>query len=173
MGPERVTLRPVEIADLPALYEFERDEIANRVAVARPRSEEDFKRHWERIFEDKHTIARTVLSGGTIAGTANCFPLDGRRYVGYWIGRPFWRRGIATRAVELLLGEVEARPLYARIASTNAGSRRVAERCGFVPINSERSAETARFPACEETIYRLDSASRADAVDPEPPLETE
>jgi RimJ/RimL family protein N-acetyltransferase len=51
--------------------------------------------------------------------------------VGYWIGRQFWRRGIASAAVAELLGQVKIRPLYAHVANHNICSKRILEKCGF------------------------------------------
>jgi RimJ/RimL family protein N-acetyltransferase len=51
--------------------------------------------------------------------------------VGYWIGRDFWGKGIATQALSLFLTEKKTRPLYAHVVKENIGSRRVLEKCGF------------------------------------------
>jgi [ribosomal protein S5]-alanine N-acetyltransferase len=56
--------------------------------------------------------------------------------VGYWLGVPFWGRGIATRAVRLVTreafaGQGELRRLYALPFATNAASARVLEKAGY------------------------------------------
>jgi RimJ/RimL family protein N-acetyltransferase len=61
--------------------------------------------------------------------------------VGYWIGREFWGRGLATRALSAFLHEVEERPIYAGVAETNVASIRVLEKCGFTAADA--SAEEA------------------------------
>jgi RimJ/RimL family protein N-acetyltransferase len=81
--------------------------------------------------------------------------MDGQDAVGYWIAREHWGRGIATRALGLLLEEVAIRPLHARAARTNAASIRVLERCGFRVTGYEHSPETERYPACEEAVLLL------------------
>ena len=43
----------------------------------------------------------------------------------------------------MLLREVTERPLYARVATSNAGSIRVLEKCGFTTIGSERHVDEA------------------------------
>ena len=63
-------------------------------------------------------------------------------------------RGIASRALELLLDLVPARPLYARAASDNAASLRVLEKAGFQVIGTENSFAPARQATIEETILR-------------------
>ena len=56
---------------------------------------------------------------------------DGYRLVGYWIGKPFWGRGIATAALAAFLDEEPIRPMRARVSDRNRGSIRVLEKCGF------------------------------------------
>jgi RimJ/RimL family protein N-acetyltransferase len=53
--------------------------------------------------------------------------------VGYWLGREFWGKGIATQALAELVEELD-RPLYAEVSTNNIGSIRVLEKCGFVEI---------------------------------------
>ena len=66
---------------------------------------------------------------------------DGDRLVGYWIGKPFWGRGIATAALEAYLAEEKTRPLRARVSDRNRGSIRVLEKCGFRPVAREDGGE--------------------------------
>ena len=56
---------------------------------------------------------------------------DGHREVGYWIGRQFWGRGVATAALHDFLEIVTDRPIEGWIAPHNAGSARVLEKNGF------------------------------------------
>mgnify|MGYP002354569524 FL=1 len=63
------------------------------------RTEADFYTHWHRIMADPLNILRTVLYEGQVAGNVVSFILEGRREVGYWLGREFWGRGIATAAL--------------------------------------------------------------------------
>ena len=61
---------------------------------------------------------------------------SGEREVGYWIGKEYWGRGIATRALSESLDYLQTRPLYARVARHNVASIRVLHKCGF-RISSE------------------------------------
>jgi len=74
----------------------------------------------------------------------------------FWIDRAAWGRGIASRALELLLDLVPARPLYARAASDNAGSLRVLQKSGFKVVGTENSFAPGRNSNIEETILRKD-----------------
>ena len=56
--------------------------------------------------------------------------------VGYWIGRPFWQRGITSAALKLVChwawqSVPELTRIYAPIFARNAGSQAVAMSCGF------------------------------------------
>jgi len=79
---------------------------------------------------------RTILCDGQVAGNILSWDAADGREVGYWLGREFWGRGIATRALELLLEELRMRPLYAHVVRHNAASRRVLEKCGFVVVGA-------------------------------------
>ncbi|MEM8757561.1 MAG: GNAT family N-acetyltransferase [Planctomycetota bacterium] len=150
-----VTLRPIHADDLPAMFAIQLDPEANRMAVANPRDRAAFDAHWAKVLADPAVVVRAVIADGVFVGNVSKFPYDGYDLVGYWIDRAHWGRGIATRALGLLLDEVLARPLHARVAETNAGSVRVLERCGFVQTARRTSPATDRFPACEELLFTL------------------
>ena len=91
----------------------------------------------------------------TFVGYACCFPLDDQEHVGYWVDRAFWGRGIASRALHLLLREVVGRPLHATVATRNGASLRVLRKCGFVVERVRLSPATDRHPECEEAVLVL------------------
>ena len=125
-------LRPLTPADLPALFEHQRDPVAAEMAAFPPRDREAFDAHWAKVLANDTVIARAVLHDGVLVGSAVSFVQNGDRQVSYWIAREHWGRGIATRALNLLLEEIAERPLWAYVARHNAGSLRVLEKCGFV-----------------------------------------
>ncbi len=75
--------------------------------------------------------------------------------MGYWIASEHWGRGIAMRALSLLLALVATRPLHARVARENAASIRVLERNGFSVTRYEWSPGDERYVACEEAVLTL------------------
>ena len=152
---EDVSLRPVEPGDLARLYEMQLDPESNRMAVTIPRSREAFDAHWAKVLGDPANTTRAVLLNGRVAGSISCFPMDGEDHVGYWIDRACWGRGVASRALELLLREVAKRPLVAAAATGNGASLRVLQKCGFVIEHVRRSPATDRYPACEEAVLVL------------------
>lgn len=150
-----VRLRTVEAGDLAVLYEHQADPIANQMAVTHARSAEAFHAHWTKIISDPEVIARAILADGEMVGYVSSFHIEGTAYVGYWIARERWGRGIVSRALALLLEESPSRPLFARVARSNAASLRVLEKCGFAIVRYEDSPATERYPACEEAILVL------------------
>lgn len=152
---DRVTLRDVERADLDAFFEHQSDPQAAAMAAFAPRDRAAFAAHWDEILADESVHRMTIAVGEKVAGYVVCFEQAGRRLVGYWIGREFWGRGIATRALRQFLARCPERPLEALVAKHNPASIRVLEKCGF-----ERSGETenAAGPGgvvVEEYLYSL------------------
>jgi RimJ/RimL family protein N-acetyltransferase len=137
-----VRLRDVIEADLMVFYEHQRDPEAVAMAAFPARDWDAFEAHWRKILADEEVAARTVLAGGVVAGNVASFVQCGQREVGYWIGRAFWGRGVATRALASFLRIDERRPLTAHVARHNVASRRVLEKCGFT-VRGEAVASAA------------------------------
>ena len=150
-----VRLRAVQPADLPRMYDMQLDLESNRVAVTIPRIGEAFDSHWTKTLNDPAITARAVLFGEEFVGCISCFPADGQDHVGFWIERAYWRMGIASRALDLLLREVANRPLHATAATSNGASLRVLQKCGFIVEQVRLSPASERYPECEETVLVL------------------
>jgi RimJ/RimL family protein N-acetyltransferase len=127
-----VRLREVRADDLPIHFEQQRDPESVALAGVPARDREAFDAHWAKLLADDTVVLRSIVADGEVVGSALSFVRDGRREVGYWIGREHWGRGIASRALPLLLAELPERPLHATVAAHNAASMRVLEKCGFV-----------------------------------------
>ena len=149
-------LRDVAEADLDVFYEQQRDPEAAAMAVFPARDRDAFDAHWRRVLADDSLVTQTIVDEGAVAGNVGCWEQDGRRLVGYWVGREFWGRGLATAALAELVAEIPERPLHAWVATTNVGSIRVLQKCGFV--EAERRAEHDEYAGAvvEEILYRLD-----------------
>jgi RimJ/RimL family protein N-acetyltransferase len=80
----------------------------------------------------------------------------GEREVSYWIGKEYWGRGIATKALTLFLEELKVRPLYARAAKDNVASLRVLAKCGFKVVGEDRGYANARGAEIEEYVLKLE-----------------
>jgi RimJ/RimL family protein N-acetyltransferase len=148
-----IDVRPVVESDLHTFYEHQTDPEAIAMAVFGAREREIFMEHWHsRILANADNYARTITVDGEVAGNLLSWDMDGYRYVGYWIGREFWGRGVATEALTQLTGELTVRPLYALVVVTNIGSQRVLEKSGFKQVERHMSPKDG----LEEFVYRLD-----------------
>ena len=129
-----VAIRPVTEDDLDTLFEQQRDEEAVRRSTVTPRDRDAFFAHWHtKVLGDPTVLVRTVTVDGEVAGSVvSWWAADGRRFVGYWLGRAYWGRGVGTRAVRLFLEGEPTRPLYADPYEGNTASVRLLEGCGFV-----------------------------------------
>jgi RimJ/RimL family protein N-acetyltransferase len=83
------------------------------------------------------------------------FDREGDTEITYWLDRPFWGHGIASEALRLVLTVVSTRWLHARVASDNAGSRRVLAKAGFREVGPEVSYAPGRGAEIEETVLVL------------------
>jgi RimJ/RimL family protein N-acetyltransferase len=154
-----IALRPVADADLGPLFDQMRDPEAVRMAAFTADDPDDrgaFDAHMARVRSSPGVTNRAIACDDQLVGSIAAFVLDGRTEVTYWIGRAAWGRGIASRALELLLDLVPARPLYARAASDNAASLRILEKSGFKVIGTETSFAPGRNGDIVETILRKD-----------------
>jgi len=133
-----VRLRNVEPDDLPIFFEQQLDADASRMAAFPSRDRAAFDAHWAtNIFGNPETITRTILLDDHVAGNIGSWPQDGVRLVGYWIGKEYWGKSVATRALAEFVQLVTERPLYAHVVRHNVGSIRVLEKCGFIVAREE------------------------------------
>ena len=152
--PSGVSLREVRVSDLPVFFEHQRDPEGARMAAFPSRDHEAFMAHWAKIMANPACALRTVIFNGSVAGNM-CAWSDGTdRCVGYWIGREFWGRGIASAALAQFLDYETARPLTAHVAKHNAASIRVLQKAGFTPA-SETAFELPGGAKLEELVFRL------------------
>ena len=126
-----VTLREVHASDIEVFYRHQADDEAATMAAVPSRDRDSHAAHWAKILGDATILARSVMLDDDVAGNVVSWRDGERRLVGYWIGRDHWGRGIATDALRLFVGELDTRPLYAKVAVSNVGSIRVLEKCGF------------------------------------------
>jgi RimJ/RimL family protein N-acetyltransferase len=148
-------LRDVEPADLDVFFEHQADPEATAMALFPARDREAFDAHWRRVLADDSLVKRTIVDEGAVAGNLGVWEQEGRLLVGYWLGREFWGRGLATSALAELLEELDERPLHAWVAASNVGSIRVLEKCGFVEVERRAEHDERVGEVIEELLYEL------------------
>ena len=138
-----VRLRDIEPADLPIFYEDQLDVEATRMAAFSARDRAAFDAHWAaNILGNPRAVNQTILVDGQVAGNIGSWLQEDVRLVGYWIGKEYWGKGVATRALAAFLRMLTERPLHAHVAKHNVGSIRVLEKCGFC-LEHEETVEVA------------------------------
>lgn len=129
----KVTLRQLVESDLQVFFEHQNDKGAEEMVGLPSRNREDFFDHWRKVMTNETIILSTILFDDRIAGYLCSFIKEAdEREVGYQLGREFWGKGIATRALQLFLPLIPYRPLYGVTPTHNLGSQKVMTRCGFV-----------------------------------------
>jgi len=162
-----VRLRDVTAADLPIFFEHQREPDANQMAAFPARDWDAFTVHWTKILGDQTKLIKTILLGEHVAGNVGSWEQDGKRLLGYWIGKDYWGKGVATKALLEFLNMVKARPLYAHVAIQNIASIRVLEKCGFTVCREETEALETPRDGVEELVMKLQESLQFDSESPD------
>jgi ribosomal-protein-alanine N-acetyltransferase len=158
------TLRPWRQADVPSLVKY-----ANNPNVARqlrdrfphPYTAADARQFIQSIAHARPTMSFAIVVGGEAAGAAGFAPgADVERYsaeVGYWLGEPFWGRGITVEAVTLLseyaFGTCNMLRLFALPFADNAQSIRVLEKAGYTREAILRASSVKQGAPRDQALY--------------------
>lgn len=153
-----IQLRDVIESDLLIFFEQQRDPEATQMASFPSREKDAFMSHWTKILadDDDSVKIQTILYKGDVAGNIVCFRQLGELEVGYWLGKEYWGKGIASRALQKFLKQIKTRPLYAHVAKHNIASKRVLEKCGFTIAAEDRFFSQFFGQHIEEYILKLD-----------------
>lgn len=161
-----VRLRPVTPGDLPILFEQQRDPTANRMAAfgaADPEDRSAFMTRWEGLLKNPAVTARTIEVAGDVAGHILNHTTAGAPSVSYWVGKPWWGQGVATRALLGFLGMIPVRPVEARVAKDNIASLRVLQHAGFAIRGQTAAFAPGRGVEVEEYVMVLEPGALAEA----------
>ena len=137
------TLRPWCDADIPSLVKY-----ANNRAISRnlrnifphPYTREDAEA-WVKLRKEdaQEGLFFAIEVEGEAVGGIACQVLDDvyakGAMIGYWLGEPFWGRGIMSEAASLVtdaaFDELDIVRIEARVFEWNIGSARVLEKVGY------------------------------------------
>jgi RimJ/RimL family protein N-acetyltransferase len=165
-----ITLRPATMDDVEAIYEGCQDpEVPKWTGVPSPYTREHAIEYIERTVEERdagRSRAFLAFLDGEFAASCSLMELDkepGYGEIGYWVAAGARRRGVATRAVNLLreygVDELGLTRLELLIHEDNGPSRTVAERTGFLDTGEQRPAprSTVAGPP-DHIVYRWSAA---------------
>lgn len=166
----RLVLRQPGFADVPRLALYAGDLAVARmlVAVPHPYGEAQASAFIGDVLASNLAGSSLALAVArqkephALAGMISFTREGGSATIGWWFGRPYWGRGLATEAVTAMAGLAFRDPqidvLVAGAFADNPGSLRVQEKTGFV-----RTGESLRHSAARGTdVLQIDtSLSRA------------
>ncbi len=161
METERLILRRWEESDAESMFEYARDpEVGPAAGWPAHRSAEESLRVIRMFRTRKEAYAVCRKEDGRAVGAAelkmNGFTdlteRDDECELGYWIGRPFWGKGLMPEAVREMLRrafeELGMEKVWCAYYDGNERSRRVQEKCGF---RYQWTAEDVDVPLMHET----------------------
>jgi len=152
-----VALSALKESDYGALYHHQNDKEAHHQAGGgRVCEDEAAYRDYLKKAADGGGEFQTILIEGHVAGYIASFNRFKKREISYWIGREFWGKGIASKAVALWLEQVPlpGAGLFARVAKDHPASMRVLEKNGFTAFADDRYFSDIRNKNIEETVYK-------------------
>ena len=165
---ERLVLRSWRAEDAETLYNYAKDERVGPAAGWRPHtSVEDSRQVIETVLSQPETYALVLKETGEIVGSAGImFPKrshtkmdEGEAEIGYWIGVPYWGRGLTPEAVKRLLSrcfeDLKCRAVWCGYYEGNEKSRRVQEKCGFTYHHTEHNKLTLLGDRRTEIFSRI------------------
>lgn len=156
-----ISIRPAVREDLETLFTFQTDVIAVQMAAFTPKDPNDKKAYldkWTKLLNDPTIHLQVIIDNDSIVGSVAKFMMEGEAEITYWIDRPFWGKGIASKALDLFLKVETTRPIFAHVAFDNVGSQKVLEKSNFKRCDQSVFFANARGQEIEEYIYRLDKS---------------
>jgi RimJ/RimL family protein N-acetyltransferase len=136
------------------------DEISDTVGFIRQAQTEHYGEsgfHW--AIRDR--TGAITGSSGTAVGMISARPSSeaGRGDVGYWLGKPYWGKGLMrealTAVLDLCFGEFDQVKVEAEIFTSNARSKRLVESLGMVLEGTIRSSHHKRGEWVDAHIYGI------------------
>lgn len=170
----RLLLRPLSAADGPAIARHLADiEVARwLVRVPHPFGEGDAAAFiaQSRLTQRAGTavtlgLIRRGAADGMVIGVVALHSMDVRPEFGYWLGRPFWGKGLMGEAVEAVLAWAYERLPIDEVAAGafvgNCASLAIQRRQGFEQVGSSRRLSIAEGVLRDHVDTRLTRARHA------------
>ena len=146
INTNRLTLRQWRENDAEALYKYASDGRVSEMALWPRHTSVDMSREVIKDFfqPNPFTLAMVLKEtnepigciGLVPAGAEHYKPLANEREVGYWIGFPYWGKGLTTEALKAMIefcrNNIRLDSLLITTDAANKASQRVAEKCGFI-----------------------------------------
>lgn len=162
----KIALRPLEASDRQRFAQLANNiNIWNNVRnrMPHPYSEEDADEFISMALTPGGPTIRAITLDGTLAGVIGLHPAqdvyEGTAELGYWIGEPYWGRGLASAAVKEMIQigfkELKLRRIFASAYDYNTASMRVLEKNGFEKEGVAKAAVLKNGKVFDEVKYGL------------------
>ena len=150
---ERLILRHWEEKDAPALFKYASDERVGPIAGWPPHNcVEESLAVIRTVFANNVTFAIVLKETDEPIGCIGFIPkneiFDGEKYIvkegelGYWLGHPYWGRGLMTEAAKALIKaafeSLDYTTLWCGYYDGNERSHRVQDKCGFTYHHTDK-----------------------------------
>jgi len=172
-----IALQPLRETDIPAIATLANNyQIWKNVRdrLPHPYSEQDAHDFVSIIQQELSLYTFGIHYQGTLAGIIGLVPQDDvyklNAEIGYWIGEPFWNKGIATKAVQLMItyafGTLEFHRLFAGVFAHNLASMKVLTKTGFELEGIAKQAILKEGKLIDEYRYALIRAKNQETRNP-------
>ncbi len=167
---KRLILRPWLESDAQALYPLASDpQVGPAAGWPVHTSVENSLEIIRTVLSKPETYAVVLKQTGAVVGSIGEFSSDaqfaanGEPELGYWIGRPYWGRGLIPEAMHAMLArcfcQLGAKRVWCSHFDGNDKSRRVQEKCGFFYHHTEH--DTRWLAASGRQVLHYGCISRA------------
>ena len=162
LATARLVLRAPRRSDIKAIAVLANDRriAANTARIPHPYAIEDAEQFVAAVNKREGEACFAVTLVGAPIGVCSVDLREDGAEIGYWLGVPYWGRGLATEAVRALIdhafGDLEHEALISGARVSNPASRRVLEKCGFQWTGVRLSRIRAINSAAPIDRFRLD-----------------
>ena len=162
LATARLVLRAPRRSDIKAIAVLANDRriAANTARIPHPYAIEDAEQFIAAVNKREGEACFAVTLDGAPIGVCSVDLREDGPELGYWLGVPFWGRGLATEAARALIdhafGDLEHETLISGARVNNPASRRVLEKCGFQWTGVRLSRIRAINSAAPIDRFRLD-----------------
>ena len=158
-----VVLRSWRKDDIDALPALANDMLVARYMSRRfphPYLHDDAENWFGLVSQQRVQVNFAIEVEGALAGGIGCVPHGEEQFgtadVGYWLGRFYWGRGIATHALHSLVQycfvDLAMRRLQAYVMAPNIASARVLEHAGFTHEGTLRAHYLDRSGTVQDAL---------------------
>jgi [ribosomal protein S5]-alanine N-acetyltransferase len=164
LASDNVSLRPLTKFDLPRMAMLANNKLISqnlRDGFPHPYTLADAENFFRKYEEHSSIVLFAITYLGEYVGNISLMPCDDvyrkSAEIGYFIGEPYWNKGIATIAVNLIadygFSTMGILRIHTGVFEYNLASQRVLEKCGFVKEGVFKKAVYKKNKIWDEVRY--------------------